>query len=124
MKISILDPVSEKPVYRDEFVVTATAGSSNGDEEQVLLGRFGNDKESKKKLKEMLRLCERMKDAYPQGRGGEDFYSIVPGYTELIEEIWPGDPMSDYEVEADFNGYVVFYYDSEGIKHAVGITNK
>lgn len=125
MDITILEPIIEIPEYQDEFVVTATAGFGNGEtEEDVFIGRFANDEKGIEKLKEFILFCDSMMDAYPEGRGGDSPYSIVPGYTELLDEIWIGDPDTDYELEADFDDYNVVYYDANRIKYAVEVTNK
>lgn len=125
MEINIRGPIVELPEYQDEFVLTATAGFGNGDtEENVFIARFVNDEKGRDKLKEFIKVCDLMVKAYPQGRGGNDSYSIVPGYMELMDMLWIGDPATDYEVEADFNDYSVVYYDEAHIKHAVEVTNK
>lgn len=125
MEINILDPIVELTEYRNEFVVTATAGFGNGDtEENVFIGRFANDETGRDRLKEFIKVCDLMVKTYPQGRGGQDSYDIVPGYMELMDEVWIGDPATDYEVEADFNDYSIVYYDNSQIKHGVEVTDK
>lgn len=125
MEINILEPIVELPEYRNEFVLTATAGFGNGDtEENVFIARFVNNETGRDKLKEFIEVCDLMVKAYPQGRGGQDSYSIVPGYMKFMDMLWVGDPSTDYEVEADFQDYSIVYYDGNSIKHAVEVTGK
>ena len=75
---------------------------------------------SREEIIRILTIIDRMKKAYPHGRGGMDSYSHVKGFTEFDEQYeWPHDghyftPDTPYWCD-------VFYYDTGGIKHKVKI---
>ncbi|MEB9469509.1 hypothetical protein P4J10_23230 [Bacillus cereus] len=126
--------------YLNAYVVECEAmyGDADGWGE-VEVGGFTRGKDEHL-LKEFLEFCERMKNAYPNGRGGYDDYGHVEGYdkwfyadnltTEEFERLpkkvqelstyWLNDPQGD-GMEATFKDYEVFYYDESGIKHNVEV---
>lgn len=121
MQFSILDPVKPSTNYSDEFVLTGVAmfGDDDG-RKDVPLGRFDNTTAGRQKLEEMVCVSERMVNAFPRGMSGQDNYKSVPGFIELLEDVWISDPVYDCD-QAGFLGYAVFYYDTDGVKHPVEI---
>lgn len=100
--------------------------------------KFGRDEDI---LVEFIEFCERMKNAYPHGRGGYDDYDHIEGFYkwfnqddmdndewETMDErikkfcnfYWLRDPQGD-GMQASFKGYKVFHYDVTGAKFNVTV---
>lgn len=64
--------------------------------------------------------------SYELDEDDEEKPEISPIYRELTAcnyyEGWPGDPMTGGQSDASFSGYVVRYFDNDGVEHEVEIT--
>lgn len=146
VKIEIGAPVKKETLY-DTFRIVCTAGFGDGDgSEDIILGNFPNTPRYLPYLEEAIEFCERMKAHFPRGKGGYDTYHDVEGgdkwfhfaiddedredeIPEIYDEItsantrngWIADPMTDYVGDASFDGYVVQYFDADGVEHHVKV---
>lgn len=139
MKINVTGK-TYTPDYRNKYFVECEAmfGDADG-EATVIVGGFlkGRDEEV---LEDFLLTCERLSNAYPNGRGGGDEYNHVEGFNRwfqvesLERDEWDSLPevvqilSADWVMEPDgmghhatFEGYEVFYYDENGVKFNVAV---
>lgn len=134
MKIEIENAINIK--YKNMYVVECEAMYGDADGYGSLeVGGFikGQDEAH---LEDFLLFCERMKNAYPRGRGGYDDYNHIEGFdkwfdadnlsdeeyqslperVKILSTYWLNDPQGD-GMQASFKGYKVFYYNENGVKH-------
>lgn len=126
--------------HQNMYMVECEAMFGDADGEgQVNIGGFvrGQDEAL---IEDLLKTCERLVKAYPNGRGGSADYNHIDGFNRwfdadaLPEEEY--DALSEvhqnfiadwlYEPngmgqQATFKGYKVYYYDENGVKHDVRI---
>lgn len=139
MKIDIKDKAL-KDEYINAYVVECEAMYGDADGEGILeVGGFAKGKDEIY-LEDFLGFCERMKVAYPHGRGGYDDYNHIEGFdkwfdadnladedyhalpekVKFLSTYWLNDPQGD-GMQASFEGYKVFYYDEQGIKYNTSV---
>ncbi|MDF2534010.1 MAG: hypothetical protein K0R18_167 [Bacillales bacterium] len=77
--------------------------------------------ETEDEVNQYIDLLDRMEAEYPHGRGGGDDYDHLDGFNELLGDDWPGDVTSDSMYQASMDGYVVTYYDENGVEYEVEV---
>lgn len=106
---------------------------------KVIVGGFKKDFDENLMI-DLLKTCERMEKAYPNGRSGYDSYNHIEGFNrwfnieDLDEDIWEslseheqnftGDWESEPgydECQASYYDYSIFYYDDLGFKYEVNV---
>lgn len=134
--------VAEKQQYKDCYVVECEAmyGDADGYDTLTFGGFYRHQVEI---LKDLVVVCERMKNAYPNGKGGKDYYdeSTVEGYNrwfnqdnlsqeeydalpekqKWMADYWLNDPTGFDDTEAKFEDYNIYYYDADGVKYNVEV---
>lgn len=136
MRLVIGEKVIVKRNPKNAYVIECEVmfGDADG-KEMVTLGPF-KESTDMEYLYEAIQACKNMKNAYPNGMGGDDNHNHVEGYDLwfsgcLIEGLpkndpryklsceWPQDPTNDYEGSASFEEYKIYYYDENEIKYHV-----
>lgn len=113
------------PLPKDVFILKCIAGFGDADgQEEVTVGSFENTTEGLVRLEDAVRCCERMKNRFPYGMGGEDNYEDVEGFAEWFHggDNWPNDPMTDHQCSSSMDSYFVIYFDTNGYSHPVKVT--
>lgn len=110
---------------KDIFILKCIAEFGDADgQEEITVGIFANSAAGLEDLESAVRCCERMKNRFPYGMGGDDNYEDVEGFSQWFHggDSWPNDPRSDYQCSSSMDSYKVSYHDKEGILHPVQVT--
>lgn len=133
----------EEKKSRDYFEVEIKTiiGDANGSD-FLSIGRFFNDNEyTKGVMVDLVETLDRMKEKFPNGKGGNDSYGNVEGFQRwfrgIADEVYENtDPsVQDFYEEYDWpcdiygnhnllHSYSISYYDDNGKKHKVTVKSK
>lgn len=139
MDIKVTKPV--KPViHKSVFEIRHDwmFGDADGDGSETIF--LPKSKEAE--LPEFLSLLEKLKLAYPNGKGGYDGYGWVPGIWKYSDSDFIPDTITEEEAEEakeasgiyletphggfdgeepSFQSYTIFYWDENGVQHHVEV---